>query len=174
MRRPLCRKPKADAARRFADARKTGLSCGRRGGALRGTPRKALLGLLSSAARPPSGTPGSAGRAAPAAKMDYDWLGFGYAALIASGGVIGYAKAGSVPSLAAGLLFGGLAGLGAYQQSKDPKNVWLSLVASGTLATVMGMRFYNSRKAMPGLIAVASLFMVGRLGLQIMEKPLKP
>lgn len=34
---------------------------------------------------------------------------------------------GSVPSLAAGLLFGGLAGLGAYQQSKDPKNVWLSL-----------------------------------------------
>lgn len=34
---------------------------------------------------------------------------------------------GSVPSLAAGLLFGGLAGLGAYQQSQDPKNVWLSL-----------------------------------------------
>ncbi|OWK58390.1 Transmembrane protein 14C [Lonchura striata] len=83
--------------------------------------------------------------------MEYDWLGFGYAALVAAGGVVGYAKAvlsigvqadsacvlpltalffieGSVPSLAAGLLFGGLAGLGAYQQSKDPKNVWLSLV----------------------------------------------
>ncbi|XP_027757864.1 uncharacterized protein LOC114066954 isoform X1 [Empidonax traillii] len=59
--------------------------------------------------------------------MEYDWLGFGYAALVAAGGVVGYAKAGSVPSLAAGLLFGGLAGLGAYQQSKDPKNVWLSL-----------------------------------------------
>lgn len=81
---------------------------------------------------------------------------------------------GSVPSLAAGLLFGGLAGLGAYQQSKDPKNVWLSLVASGTLSTVMGMRFYNSKKAMPGIIAGASLLMVGRLGLQMMEKPLKP
>ncbi|TRZ25419.1 hypothetical protein HGM15179_001737 [Zosterops borbonicus] len=87
--------------------------------------------------------------------MEYDWLGFGYAALVAAGGVVGYAKAGSVPSLAAGLLFGGLAGLGAYQQSKDPKNVWLSLVASGTLTTVMGMRFYNSKKAMPGIIAGA-------------------
>nr|XP_009929938.1 PREDICTED: transmembrane protein 14C [Opisthocomus hoazin] len=83
-------------------------------------------------------------------------------------------RAGSVPSLADGLLFGGLAGLGAYQQSKDPKNVWLSLVASGTLSAVMGMRFYNSRKAMPGIIAGASLLMVGRLGLQMMEKPLKP
>ncbi|KFQ33532.1 Transmembrane protein 14C, partial [Merops nubicus] len=81
---------------------------------------------------------------------------------------------GSVPSLAAGLLFGGLAGLGAYQQSQDPKNVWLSLVASGTLSAVMGMRFYNSRKPMPGVIAAASLLMVGRLGMQMMEKPLKP
>ncbi|NWZ94357.1 TM14C protein, partial [Nesospiza acunhae] len=107
-------------------------------------------------------------------QMEYDWLGFGYAALVAAGGVVGYAKAGGVPSLAAGLLFGGLAGLGAYQQSKDPKNVWLSLVASGTLSTVMGMRFYNSKKAMPGIIAGASLLMVGRLGWQMMEKPIKP
>uniref|UniRef100_A0A670I6G2 Transmembrane protein 14C n=1 Tax=Podarcis muralis TaxID=64176 RepID=A0A670I6G2_PODMU len=90
--------------------------------------------------------------------MSTDWLGYGYAALVASGGVIGYAKAGSVPSLAAGLLFGGLAGVGAYQQSQDPKNVWLSLIASGTLTGVMGMRFYNSRKFMPaGLIAGARL-----------------
>ena len=34
---------------------------------------------------------------------------------------------GSVPSLAAGLVFGGLAGFGAYQISGDPKNVWVSL-----------------------------------------------
>ncbi|CAI5780009.1 transmembrane protein 14C-like [Podarcis lilfordi] len=107
--------------------------------------------------------------------MSTDWLGYGYAALVASGGVIGYAKAGSVPSLAAGLLFGGLAGVGAYQQSQDPNNVWLSLIASGTLTGVMGMRFYNSRKFMPaGLIAGASLLMVGKLGLQLMEKPLQP
>ncbi|KAJ6664503.1 hypothetical protein lerEdw1_007160 [Lerista edwardsae] len=132
--------------------------------------------------------------------MSVDWVGYGYAALVTSGGIVGYVKAGSVPSLAAGLLFGGLAGFGAYQQSQDPKNVWLSLtlrdkrtlngnqqsvssvitvsvllVASGTLTAVMGMRFYNSRKFMPtGLIAGASLLMVGKLGLQMMEKPLQP
>ena len=38
-----------------------------------------------------------------------------------------YLLPGSVPSLAAGLLFGGLAGLGSYQLSQDPKNVWLFL-----------------------------------------------
>ena len=37
---------------------------------------------------------------------------------------------GSVPSLAAGLLFGGLAGLGSYQLSQDPKNIWLFLGTS--------------------------------------------
>ncbi|KAK1172410.1 transmembrane protein 14C-like isoform X1 [Acipenser oxyrinchus oxyrinchus] len=59
--------------------------------------------------------------------MSVEWIGFGYAALVASGGIIGYVKAGSVSSLAAGLLFGSLAGLGAYQMSHDPKNVWISL-----------------------------------------------
>ncbi|XP_068253357.1 transmembrane protein 14C-like isoform X1 [Nyctibius grandis] len=86
--------------------------------------------------------------------MAVDWLGFGYAALVASGGIIGYAKAGSVPSLAAGLFFGSLAGLGAYQLSQNPNNVWISLITSGALTAVMGTRFYNSGKFMPaGLIA---------------------
>ncbi|XP_023567817.1 transmembrane protein 14C isoform X2 [Octodon degus] len=84
------------------------------------------------------------------------YFGYGYATLVATGGIIGYAKAGSVPSLAAGLLFGSLAGLGAYQLSQDPKNIWVSLVTSGTLAGIMGMRFYHSGKFMPaGLIAGA-------------------
>ncbi|XP_054984364.1 transmembrane protein 14C [Sorex araneus] len=100
------------------------------------------------------------------------WIGFGYAALVASGGIIGYAKAGSVPSLAAGLLFGGLAGLGAYQLAQDPRNIWVSLVASGTLAGIMGMRFYNSGKFMPaGLIAGASLLMVAKLGVSVLNGP---
>nr|XP_025960574.1 transmembrane protein 14C-like isoform X2 [Dromaius novaehollandiae] len=61
---------------------------------------------------------------------------------------------GSVPSLVAGLLFGSFAGLGAYQLSQNPNNVWISLITSGTLTAVMGTRFYNSGKFMPaGLIA---------------------
>ncbi|XP_063181965.1 transmembrane protein 14C-like [Chroicocephalus ridibundus] len=104
--------------------------------------------------------------------MAVDWLGFGYAALVASGGIIGYAKAGSVPSLAAGLFFGSLAGLGAYQLSQNPNNIWISLITSGTLTAVMGTRFYNSGKFMPaGLIAGVSLLMVGRLALKMVEKP---
>ncbi|XP_057178856.1 transmembrane protein 14C [Triplophysa rosa] len=104
--------------------------------------------------------------------MAVDWTGYGYAALVASGGVVGYIKAGSVPSLAAGLLFGGLAGFGAYQISQDPRNIWVSLATSGTLAAVMGKRFYNSRKIMPaGLIAGVSILMVAKLGAGMLQKP---
>lgn len=100
------------------------------------------------------------------------YFGFGYAALVATGGIIGYVKAGSVPSLAAGLFFGGLAGLGAYQLSQDPRNVWVFLATSGTLAGIMGMRFYNSGKFMPaGLIAGASLLMVAKLGISMLSSP---
>ncbi|XP_036416530.1 transmembrane protein 14C isoform X1 [Colossoma macropomum] len=104
--------------------------------------------------------------------MAVDWAGYGYAALVASGGVLGYVKAGSAPSLAAGLLFGGLAGFGAYQISQDPKNIWVSLATSGTLAAIMGKRFYNSRKIMPaGIVAGASILMLVKLGVGVLQKP---
>uniref|UniRef100_A0AAX7U530 Transmembrane protein 14C n=1 Tax=Astatotilapia calliptera TaxID=8154 RepID=A0AAX7U530_ASTCA len=110
----------------------------------------------------------------PVSNMTVDWVGYGYATLVASGGVIGYVKAGSVPSLAAGLLFGGFAGFGAYQVSNDPKNVWVSLAASGALTGIMGKRFYGSRKFMPaGLMAVASALMVGKLSLALLQKPVQ-
>uniref|UniRef100_A0A8C9EIL9 Transmembrane protein 14C n=1 Tax=Pavo cristatus TaxID=9049 RepID=A0A8C9EIL9_PAVCR len=86
--------------------------------------------------------------------------------------VSSFLYSGSVPSLAAGLLFGSLAGLGAYQLSQNPSNVWISLITSGTLTAIMGTRFYNSGKFMPaGLIAGVSLLMVGRLALKMVEKP---
>lgn len=44
--------------------------------------------------------------------------------------VLSFLDSGSVPSLAAGLLFGSLAGLGAYQLSQNPSNVWISLSKS--------------------------------------------
>ncbi|KAL6104099.1 transmembrane protein 14C-like [Pungitius pungitius] len=93
-----------------------------------------------------------------------DWLGFSYAALVSAGGILGYVKAGSVPSLAAGLLFGLLAAVGASLASRNPSNVWLSLGTSGTLAVVMGLRFLNSWKFMPaGLMTLASGLMLMKI-----------
>ncbi|CAG0883983.1 unnamed protein product [Darwinula stevensoni] len=83
-----------------------------------------------------------------------DFLGFGYAAVVAVGGLIGYVKAGSIPSLAAGLAFGGILGAGAYMTSQDNSKVYFPLITSIALTGLMGYRFYNSGKFMPaGLVA---------------------
>ncbi|KAG0432189.1 hypothetical protein HPB47_021069 [Ixodes persulcatus] len=87
--------------------------------------------------------------------MQVDYWAFGYALAVALGGIIGYAKAGSVMSLAAGLIFGGLALIGAYQTTQDPGNYYLSIAVAGMLAGLMGYRFASSSKIMPaGLVAV--------------------
>ncbi|XP_028399513.1 transmembrane protein 14C-like [Dendronephthya gigantea] len=95
-----------------------------------------------------------------------DYISYGYAAVVAFGGVFGYVKAGSVMSLAMGLLFGGLAGYGAMQTSANPRNVMVGLCASGVLGLVMGVRTFKSGrfKLMPaGLVLILSLLQVGRL-----------
>ncbi|KAL4682697.1 hypothetical protein H8957_006639 [Semnopithecus entellus] len=97
------------------------------------------------------------------------WFGFGYTALVVSGGIVGYVKTGRVPSLAAGLLFGSLAGLGSYQMSQDPRNVWLFLAATSVTFGVMGLRSYYYGKVMPvGLIAGASLLMATKVGVRML------
>ena len=70
-----------------------------------------------------------------------------------------------MPSLAAGLIFGSLATLGAYQISQDSKNMHIALGTSIILLGVMGNRFYRSKKFMPaGLVAGLSLLQASRLG----------
>lgn len=112
--------------------------------------------------------------------MPIDITAFAYAALVAGGGVLGYVKSSefdscrrrfsvsrcvrvttfsyfpdSIPSLAAGLLFGSVLGYGAYQTSQDPTNVAVFLGTSTALGGMMGYRFYNSGKIMPaGVIAL--------------------
>uniref|UniRef100_A0A914PRW8 Uncharacterized protein n=1 Tax=Panagrolaimus davidi TaxID=227884 RepID=A0A914PRW8_9BILA len=44
-----------------------------------------------------------------------EWIGLIYAAIVAAGGFIGYLKAGSITSLAAGLVGGSIAGIGAMK-----------------------------------------------------------
>ncbi|XP_044075946.1 transmembrane protein 14C-like isoform X2 [Siniperca chuatsi] len=106
--------------------------------------------------------------------MAVDWIGFSYAVLVSAGGITGYVKAGSVTSLAAGLLFGLLAAVGAYLASQNPTNVWLSLGTSGALAVVMGLRFLNSWKFMPaGLMTLASGLMLVKIIIGMRKKPRK-
>ncbi|XP_076004455.1 transmembrane protein 14C-like [Genypterus blacodes] len=103
--------------------------------------------------------------------MALDWIGFTYAVLVSAGGITGYVKAGSVPSLVAGLVFGLLAAAGAYLTSHNPKNVWLSLGTSGTLAVLMGIRFLNSWKFMPaGLMCLLSGLMVWKITAGMMKR----
>ncbi|XP_076231387.1 transmembrane protein 14C [Calliopsis andreniformis] len=95
--------------------------------------------------------------------MPVDILAFTYAATVAAGGILGYVKSNSIPSLGAGLLFGSILGYGAYQTSADPTNVGVFLGASTTLGGLMGYRFYNSGKIMPaGIITLFSAAMVVR------------
>ncbi|KPM08348.1 transmembrane protein 14C-like protein [Sarcoptes scabiei] len=60
-------------------------------------------------------------------KMPADFLSIGYAFFVACGGIIGYLKAGSIPSLVAGLGFGTIIGIGSYMTSVNPRNYHLLL-----------------------------------------------
>jgi uncharacterized membrane protein (UPF0136 family) len=78
---------------------------------------------------------------------------------------------GSLPSLAAGLIFGAAATFGAYQVSENPRNFYLLLLTSGALLGVMGPKFYRTGKFMPaGLIAGLSLLQFGRLGARFIQQ----
>jgi len=99
--------------------------------------------------------------------MTVDYIGFAYAATVAVGGVIGYLKAGSVPSLGAGVAFGAILAFGAYQVTTDCKKIYLSLGTSVVLGGLMSYRYYTTQKFMPaGLIAIISFVMVAKLGFQ--------
>jgi len=99
-----------------------------------------------------------------------DFIAYGYATVIAAGGVIGYVKAGSLMSLVTGLVFGALSAFGAYQLSQNPNNYLLLLCTSGFLTLMMGYRFSQSGKFMPaGLVAVLSVLMVVRLACRMLK-----
>ncbi|XP_077585199.1 transmembrane protein 14A [Stigmatopora nigra] len=101
--------------------------------------------------------------------MAIDWIGCGYAAAILLGGYMGYRKKGSIMSLMAGLVFGGLSLYGAYNISIKPTDIKVLLFASGLLSVVMGTRYKTSGKLMPaGIMTILSLLMVFRLLLLVM------
>lgn len=94
-------------------------------------------------------------------QMPVDIFSAFVASSVAAGGLVGYLKAGSKPSLIAGLAFGSLLGVGTYFTSVDPNHAnsyYLSLGTSTALGSIMGARFFRSGKFMPaGLISALSL-----------------
>ncbi|KAG9508526.1 Transmembrane protein 14C [Fragariocoptes setiger] len=98
--------------------------------------------------------------------MPFDFYSMGYALMVATGGIMGYVKAQSIPSLAAGLTFGALIGAGSVLEATHD-NYWLTFASSGVLGAIMGKRFLASHKFMPaGLITILSLGMVIRYGIR--------
>ncbi|HEY9662586.1 MAG TPA: TMEM14 family protein [Allocoleopsis sp.] len=92
-------------------------------------------------------------------------IGYGVLALL--GGVLGYAKVRSLPSLLSGLVSGGLLILSGILQLQG--NDWgriLALIITIALIVVFAIRFWKTRKVMPaglmgalGLVALIGLFL---------------
>ncbi|KAI0539661.1 transmembrane proteins 14C-domain-containing protein [Xylaria digitata] len=80
-------------------------------------------------------------------------------ALTAGGGSIGYARTGSVPSIAAGVTVGLLYGLGGYRlQNRQPYGVELALLASVVLGGSSIPRAIRLQKPVPTVLSLISLF----------------
>ncbi|KAH9823917.1 transmembrane proteins 14C-domain-containing protein [Melampsora americana] len=98
-----------------------------------------------------------------------DYLGLAYALFVAGGGLIGYLKASSLPSLIAGGGSGALIGLGAYRSQVYGKPD-LVFAVSIALSIFMGKRFLNSGKLMPsGLTSIVSIVMSIRYGIRLLK-----
>ena len=89
-------------------------------------------------------------------------LNFSLGGLVALGGAVGYFKKGSVPSLVAGLTFGGLLiGSGVMiSQGESYKGHALASGVTGLMTVAMAQRFMTTGKFMPAGM-VASLGAVG-------------
>ncbi|KAJ2960897.1 hypothetical protein NQ176_g11027 [Zarea fungicola] len=93
----------------------------------------------------------------PSQQLEY--TSYFLAALTAGGGIMGYAKTRSVPSIVAGCSVGLLYGLGGYRiQNRQPYGVELSLLASVILGGSSIPRAIRLRKPVPILLSVLSTF----------------
>ena len=98
-----------------------------------------------------------------------DFFAYAYALLVTFGGIMGYARKGSLPSLIMGLASGLILFYAAYQVSLSPQNATLGFIVCAFLAIMMGYRFFQSGAFMPaGLVAGLSVAMGGRYLLKLM------
>lgn len=88
-----------------------------------------------------------------------EYTSFILAALTAGGGIMGYAKTRSMPSIIAGCSVGLLYALGGYRiQNRQPYGVELSLLASVVLGGASIPRAIRLKKPVPILLSVLSTF----------------
>ncbi|KAI9903131.1 hypothetical protein N3K66_002483 [Trichothecium roseum] len=84
--------------------------------------------------------------------------GYAFGALVASGGVMGYVKGRSVPSIVAGVTVGSLYGFGGYRiQNRQEYGIELGILASAVLGASSIPRAIKSGKPVPSMLGVVSL-----------------
>jgi uncharacterized membrane protein (UPF0136 family) len=85
-----------------------------------------------------------------------------YGALVLFGGVMGWVKAQSKPSLISGIVFGvALIVVGVGVNQGRASDVWAATALACLLAVAMGVRFAKTKKFMPaGLITILSAVVV--------------
>jgi uncharacterized membrane protein (UPF0136 family) len=83
-----------------------------------------------------------------------------YGALVLAGGVMGWVKARSKPSLISGIVFGAALIVTGFAIER-PSGHWTALGLAAGLTILMSVRFAKSRKFIPaGMIALLSLVVV--------------
>ncbi|KAL6715750.1 hypothetical protein ACLMJK_006711 [Lecanora helva] len=87
------------------------------------------------------------------------------ALLTAGGGLTGYIRTGSVPSVAAGMTVGALYGLGGYRiRARQPYGVEAALLASVVLAGSSIPRAFKTQKPLPIGLSLVAAFGLYRFG----------
>ena len=89
-----------------------------------------------------------------------DYLGYLYSLLIAGGGVAGYIMSGSVMSLVMGLIFGGLASLGAYRISVREDRFVVGLVVSLAMLVRFGQAYFKTGQLWPAAVVTLASIVV--------------
>ncbi|MCJ1228389.1 hypothetical protein MMC12_005050 [Toensbergia leucococca] len=90
---------------------------------------------------------------------------FALALLTAGGGITGYIRTGSIPSIAAGVTVGALYGLGGFRiRNRQPYGVELALLASVVLAGSSVPRAIRSGKPLPIGLSVVAAFGLWKFG----------
>ncbi|OAQ72161.1 hypothetical protein VFPPC_12715 [Pochonia chlamydosporia 170] len=96
---------------------------------------------------------------------------YALAALTAGGGIMGYVRTRSLPSVIAGTAVGVLYGIGGYRiQNREPYGVELSLLASVVLGGSAIPRALRLRKPVPVLLSVLSVFGLVTFGKAYQQK----